>query len=82
MPKFIVIENTPGYLPDDTDPGVYDTFQEALEAAKTLEAELIDMGYTQEGSTIQEANYYQSYWTTEEKMHDLGRVIEIMEAEE
>jgi hypothetical protein len=74
MAKWSVVENTPGYLPEG-DPIECDTKQEAYEAAKELAGQLREAGYRVKG------NMRNGYFGKRHK-NDLGRVIEILPAEE
>jgi hypothetical protein len=77
---YVVIENTPGYLPDSDDPGRFDTYEEAIAHANDLAAELEANDYVCDRPAAGEIGYVISC-TTVHKMHDLGRVIEVIEEE-
>ncbi len=70
---YLVIENTPGYLPDADEPATFESFSDGLEYAEELAAELEGQGYTCDRDTPGHI-----YCTTKDKMYDLGRVIEVM----
>ena len=71
--KWVVVENTPGYLPDN-DPAQFYALQPAQEYAHDLADELRESGYKVWGN--KRDGYY-----GELHDNDLGRVIEIMEGE-
>ena len=79
---FLVIENTPGYLPDADEPAEFDTYAEGVAYANELADELEEQGYECDRSWASSQNTYCISCTTSEKIHDLGRVIEVLEAEE
>jgi hypothetical protein len=66
-----VVENTPGYLPDDDDPPIFGSAKAAGEYAYELAESLRESGYKVRGN--QRDGYY-----GERDADDLGRVIEIM----
>jgi hypothetical protein len=80
MPNYVVIENTPGYMPDDDDPYVTDDLESAKRAlAESVERltdfhdendETYEMGITEDGM---------SAYVVEDRPHALGRVFEILE---
>ena len=88
MSKWIVIENTPGYLPEDDDPGVYDTYEEAKEAQRDLVESLLDDYYADEdanpdaGWDIHTLGDGTDCVYVYRNQDDLGRVVEILPAEE
>jgi len=86
---FVVIENTPGYLPEDDEPASFDTIEDARVYASDLLSRLLDSiydgqmfgddepaGFTVHGS-FQEDLSVLVYDNA--RQHDLGRVIEIVE---
>jgi len=85
---FMVIENTPGYLPEDDDPAVFDSVDEAREYATEQLDRLID--HIAEGQDFDDdANGWTVIGDFAEgdlsvvvydgaRSHDLGRVIEIV----
>lgn len=94
--SYIVIENTPGYLPDDDDPAVFDSLDDARVYASDRLSRLLDHIYEgqldsvsgaeePEGFTV-DGSFAQgdlSVWVTDKsRSHDLGRVIQIVESEE
>jgi hypothetical protein len=87
---YMVIENTPGYLPEDDDPAVFDSVDEARVYASDRLSSLLDFivegqsfdeeqpGFTVDGSFQTDL----SVWVTDKsREHDLGRVIEIVEVD-
>lgn len=77
MSKYVVVENTPGYMPD-SDPGVFDTIEEAKADAAAL-AENCDDDYYEGAATIREEADGMLFYVSTDEEHDLGRVIEVME---
>ncbi len=67
--KWVVIENTPGYMPDD-EPAEFDTKRAAMGHMVELKHELIELGYHVRGTASE--GYY-----AERDSNDLGRVVEI-----
>lgn len=76
--SYLVIENTPGYLPEADEPAEFSTYREAVDYANELADELEADGYTTDRSWASRDNSYAIQATTEAKMHDLGRVIEVV----
>lgn len=77
MPKFTVVENTPGYLPD-SEPVECDDMTQAQEVASELEAELVEQGYR---VVFKENTPDLVFITLERDERDLGRVIEAVPSE-
>jgi len=75
MRIWLVIENTPGYLPE-TDPMPFWTRKEAESYARSLKEELRDLGYKVYGSAKR------GYYYAQLHENDLGRVIEIVKCED
>ena len=81
---YTVIENTPGYLPEDDSPGVFETLQEARLSLKDEVERYCD--------NLAEFNEpYSANWSDDglychvvqsEHEHDLGRVFEILSEQE
>jgi hypothetical protein len=67
-----VVENTPGYLPD-VEAATFATRREAERYAVELVGELREAGYTVTGS----ARVGTWHADHPERMHDLGRVVEV-----
>lgn len=74
MAKYIVIENTPGYLPE-SEPIECESFDDAMSVFKETIRELLDSDYN---IVIQ----IEGYAYLERNANDLGRVIEITESED
>ena len=78
--SWVVIENTPGYLPDDDEPFVTDDLSAAIAHAAELAdyyREHDDWEYDVEGS-----DDGMSYYVSErDNPRDLGRVIEVLPCE-
>lgn len=68
-----VVENTPGYLPEDENPLVTTNRRAAEAYAAILGRELREQGYHRTGGSAREGLMY-----FELNADDLGRVIEIM----
>lgn len=66
-----VVENTPGYLPDDMDDSTFIRITEARNYAMSLAQELREQGYHVSGN--RKYGYY-----AEKGNNDLGRVIEVL----
>ena len=79
---YIVIENTPGYMPESDDPFVTQSYEEAVRYANELADELEEQGYTVDRSWASADNYTCIHATKPDEPHDLGRVIQVMNHEE
>ncbi len=77
---YLVIENTPGYMPD-TEPAEFDDYADAVAYANELADELEEDGYTTDRSWASRDNGYAINATTDAKIHDLGRTIEVVNGE-
>jgi hypothetical protein len=75
MTHYHVIENTPGYMPDDPDPSVFTSKRDAQAYAQELAESLREDGYHVSGN--RRDGYY-----GERDANDLGRVIEISDCDE
>jgi hypothetical protein len=73
-----VIENTPGYLPDNDNDEVFTEYSEAVAYANELGDELEDQGYTTDRCWGSRDNSYAIHAKTDDKIHDLGRNIEVV----
>lgn len=74
--RYTVVENTPGYLPEDDDPFVGD-LAECNDVAKERVESLVDEGgYHVVAHDI-------GYWrlSNSDSIYDLGRVVEVIELE-
>jgi hypothetical protein len=82
---FIVIESTPGYMPENDDPFVTDSYEDAVAHAHELANELEDQGYVCDRSWASGGNYLAIHCELprgETVAPDLGRNISIENAEE
>jgi hypothetical protein len=94
--RFVVIESTPGYLPEDDDPAVFEEIDEARVYASDLLSRLLDHiveGWEGVDETDEEPHAFTvsgSFANTDcfsvfvddcSRKHGLGRVIEIIETE-
>ena len=85
MAKYAVIENTPGYLPEEDDPFETDDYQEAVAYMNERAAEYADDpdgNYEVEYGVASQNNYAAVIIHDRDKTHDLGRVIEVVLNEE
>lgn len=78
MARYIVIENTPGYLPEDDEPGKFGTFRAAAAHAKALASELRKQGYYCKGYIDGSYTCYRTIRPGKLDLNDLGRVIEVI----
>lgn len=91
---YAVIEFTPGYLPDDDDPPIFDQWQEAVNYVRSERQRLFDDDFGYEFSHVDNIDEPQFmldvgdfdgdgfiYFDTR-KIHDLGRIIQIVLVEE
>lgn len=85
MSGFVVIESTPGYLPDDDDPAVFETLRDARSYARDLVAQLRD--FHADGAEtcrvrVDSRSAPRSWYVVRggpEGSRDLGRVVEILD---
>jgi hypothetical protein len=82
MTTYIVIESTPGYLPEDDDPFITDDYQDATAHAHQLADELHQDGWCCDRSWASADNYLAIYCTRTDSEHDLGRFIAVQRCEE
>lgn len=78
---FIVIENTPGYLPEDDDPATFEDYADAVAYLNGRAAEYADdpdANYRVEYGWASRDNLSAVMIYDDDKIHDLGRVIEII----
>ena len=78
--QFVVVENTPGYLPDDDYPFVTDDYSAAVEYLNERAAEYADDpdgNYEVTYGCASGGNYAAVMVHDRDKMHDLGRWIAI-----
>ena len=78
--SYLVIENTPGYMPDD-ESAEFDEYADAVDYANALADELEDNGYEVDRSWASRDNSFAINATTPAKIHDLGRTIEVVQSE-
>lgn len=85
---YVVVENTPGYLPEEDEPA---TFEDQASAREYLRERVEDYcDFLAEGYDYREG-YEPTVWWSEdltyaqvydpERIHDLGRAFEILESE-
>ena len=93
--NYAVIENTPGYLPEDDDPPVFDQYQEALnylierrnelwedESNYTWPPEHLDDGFSHTFELeVHEIEEGMFTYYDLRKTHDLGRIVQIVPLE-
>jgi hypothetical protein len=83
MTGFIVIESTPGYMPDSDDPFVTTDWDAAVEYANSLADELEEQGYTCDRSLVSDNFYCEIHCERGDMVApDLGRTIEIVRNED
>lgn len=78
---FVVIENTPGYMPEDDDPPTFDDYTEAVAYLNERAAEYADdpdANYRVEYGIASADNLAAVLVYDDDKSHDLGRVIQIV----
>jgi site-specific DNA-cytosine methylase len=76
--SFVVIENTPGYMPEDCDPGIFDNYADAVAHANALCDELEEAGYTVDRSLASSGNYFAAHATRADTVApDLGRYVAV-----
>ena len=80
--RYVVIENTPGYLPEDDDPATFDDLDEARAYAQDL-IDRIEEHYFEAGANdvLVDGDIATSLsvLVSSNFEHDLGRVVEIVE---
>ena len=80
--QYTVVENTPGYLPDDTEPFV-GTFEECAEVMDETIKRMIDDGYEVVYNDGVGFRLYggtrRTFLKLEGSQLDLGRVVEVLE---
>lgn len=76
MPNYIVIENTPGYLPEEDDPFITDDYSAAVAYMNERADENDpDANYRVERGWASGNNYAAVMVWDDAKTHDLGRYI-------
>ena len=78
---FLVIENTPGYMPDN-DAAEFDEYSDAVAYVNELCDEYEDAGLIVDRSWASRDNYYAASIEDPKKTHDLGRSIEVVRGED
>jgi hypothetical protein len=76
--NYVVIENTPGYLPDNDDPPTFDSYAEAVNHTARYYKELQEQGF--KVTPIVNGSF--TYYGKGDITFDLGRVVEIMPLED
>lgn len=72
---YVVIESTPGYLPD-AEPADFVDYSDAVAYANELCNELVKAGYSVDRSWASRDNYFAAY--AERDADDLGRYVEVI----
>jgi len=83
--QWTVIENTPGFMPDDDDPPIFDDYSDAVAYLNERCAEYVedpDSNYTVDYGHASSGNYSAAMIYDLDKMHDLGRWIAVERIEE
>jgi len=76
---FVVIESTPGYMPDADEPAVFDNYADAVAYANELCNELEEQGYTVDRSWASQDNLFAAHATRDDTIApDLGRTIQVV----
>jgi hypothetical protein len=76
---YLVIESTPGYLPESDDPAEFAEYADAVAYANELADELEAQGYTADRSWASRDNYYAIHAERSDTVApDLGRTIEVV----
>jgi len=92
---YTVYEHTPGYLSEDDDPPVFDTYEDAIDYLQERRRELFDDDYSysyppedkDDGFTrhfeleVSEIDHDYFIYYDKRKTHDLGRIVEIIDVE-
>ncbi len=82
---FVVIENTPGYMPEDDDPATFEDYTDAVAYLNERAAEYAndpDGNFEVEYGWASGQNYAAVFIHDHDKTHDLGRTIEILQCED
>ncbi len=79
---YVVIENTPGYMPEEDEPLETENYAHAVEYMNQRAAEYEEEGLRVEYGWASGANLAAVMVYDDSKMHDLGRYIGIELAEE
>lgn len=87
--SWVVVENTPGYLPEEDDPASFTDHKSACEYLRERVGEYCD--FLAEGYDYAEGYEPEVFWSEDltyarvydpERIHDLGRVFEVLPIEE
>lgn len=79
---YVVIENTPGYLPENDDPPIVETLEEGIECMNEEVSRYIDFLEESETPFTESRDERSVYITRTDSPHDLGRWFEVVESEE
>jgi hypothetical protein len=81
--NYIVLESTPGYMPDADEPAEFETYAEACEYANELAQELEEQGYECDRWASSQNTYaiYCQLPREATEAPDLGRYIEVLSEE-
>ncbi len=86
MTQFIVIENTPGYLPEDDDPATFALLEDAQRYAAELAQDCADSwndSREDDATLATVSREHETLWRiVSDAPHDLGRVVEILPLED
>lgn len=75
---YIVIESTPGYMPDADEPATFEEYADAVEYVNELADELESQGYSTDRGYASADNLYAVYATRGDTVApDLGRFIAV-----
>ena len=81
---WVVVENTPGYLPENDEPGIFEDLEDAKLALREDVQRFTD--HLDEVEEPYEVHWgedgMQAYVTQTEREHDLGRVFEVVPSED
>jgi hypothetical protein len=80
---YVVIENTPGYMPEDDDPPIFEDYADAVAYLKERVEEYLDLNadgaqYRVEEGWASQDNLSAVVIHDDSKIHDLGRWIQIV----
>lgn len=79
---YVVVENTPGYLPEEDEPAIFATFEEAEGYADERAREAGEQR-AEHDSTANVYRESETLWRiTSDYPHTLDRVVEILEEED
>lgn len=81
LPRYVVLESTPGYMPDDDCPGAFATLRDARSYARDLVArlrEFHEQGEDRYTVSCDSRTAPRQWYVVTNRPHDLGRVIEVV----